>query len=170
MACGAVRGPHVVSSIRGLAGTSARVAAWYQRDQSHTITGRRGARRSGARGFNSRHLHHFLRLSLVELYRWLLPVFDRFSGQGDARAGKRRLDSPAQRRVKLQVSQPGGLAVSDAYPQGWFIPDHVDGIVPQGAKTHIIVSRLSLTSHPRPKSDTRPDTETGIISVCPRAA
>ena len=60
MARGAVRGPRAVSSIRGLAGAQARVAAWHRRDQSHTIHGRRGARRSGARGFNSRHLHHFI--------------------------------------------------------------------------------------------------------------
>lgn len=61
MARGAVRGPRAVSSIRGLAGAQAREAAWHRRDQSLTITGRRGARRSGARGFKSRHLHHFPR-------------------------------------------------------------------------------------------------------------
>jgi len=64
MARGAVRGPRAVSSIRGLAGVSARVTAWHRRDQSCTIPGRRGAQRSGARGFNSHHLHQFNRLQL----------------------------------------------------------------------------------------------------------
>ena len=36
MARGAVRGPRVVSSIRGLAGAQARAMAWHRRDQSCT--------------------------------------------------------------------------------------------------------------------------------------